>query len=230
MPGRRPNKKSNQKQAQIDTYVALANPCFGEDPNAETNVGQRLHDLRVERGLSIRSLAEISGLAVNTLSLIENGKTSPSVKTLQQLACALRIPIICFFEACPNGPQVIHTQPEKRPIKHLENNTTIEDLGIGYPNWKAQPILVTLEANAKSEETPIVHTGHEFIYCLSGTVEYTINNKSYLLKAGDTLLFESHLPHQWQNKGESEAKIILLLSPNDDNESPMTRHFHFQSV
>ncbi len=65
-------------------------------PNNETpgiakiSVGRRLRELRAEQDLSIRALAEKSGLNANTLSLIENSKTSPSVSTLQQLAGALR--------------------------------------------------------------------------------------------------------------------------------------------
>ena len=63
------------------------------------DVGHCLRKLRAERDLSIRSLAERSGLNVNTLSLIENGKSSPSVSTLQQLATALEVPITAFFES-----------------------------------------------------------------------------------------------------------------------------------
>ena len=65
---------------------------------AEMLVGKNLRDLRNRRGLSLRALAERSGLNVNTLSLVENGKSSPSVGTLQQLAQALDAPITTFFE------------------------------------------------------------------------------------------------------------------------------------
>ena len=64
----------------------------------EVLVGRNLRDLRTKRGLSLRALAELSGLNVNTLSLVENGKSSPSVGTLQQLAQALNVPITTFFE------------------------------------------------------------------------------------------------------------------------------------
>ena len=57
--------------------------------NGEIDVGQRLRELRAMRGLSLRALSGQSGLNVNTLSLIENRRTSPSVSTLQQLALTL---------------------------------------------------------------------------------------------------------------------------------------------
>ena len=67
-------------------------------PPAEVLVGRKLRALRSRARLSLRALAERSGLNVNTLSLVENGKSSPSVSTLQQLARALDVPIAAFFE------------------------------------------------------------------------------------------------------------------------------------
>ena len=67
-------------------------------PPGEIDVGGRLRVLRTGRGLSMRALAKKSGLNVNTLSLIENQHTSPSVSTLQQLALALNVPLTAFFE------------------------------------------------------------------------------------------------------------------------------------
>ena len=66
------------------------------DP-AEVLVGRKLRELRNRKGLSLRALADRSGLNVNTLSLVENGKSSPSVSTLQQLALALEVPIATFL-------------------------------------------------------------------------------------------------------------------------------------
>ena len=65
---------------------------------AEVLVGRNLRDIRTKKGFSLRALAESSGLNANTLSLIENGKISPSVSTLQQLSLALHVPITTFFE------------------------------------------------------------------------------------------------------------------------------------
>jgi DNA-binding XRE family transcriptional regulator len=65
-------------------------------PSDEVNVGCRLRELRAERGISIRALAEQSGLNVNTLSLIENGKTSPSVSTFQQIAFPFAAPALPY--------------------------------------------------------------------------------------------------------------------------------------
>ena len=76
-----------------DSLMAIMEPTIENPATAEINVGQRLRELRAKQSLSIRSLAELSGLNFNTLSLIENSKTSPSVSTLQQLSRALGVPL-----------------------------------------------------------------------------------------------------------------------------------------
>ena len=90
------------------------------DPDGnEIDVGRQLRTLRKEKGLSIRALAELSSLNFNTLSLIENGKTSPSVSTLQQLAHALRVPITAFFDTRPVKKSVVHQKAGSRPVGDL---------------------------------------------------------------------------------------------------------------
>ena len=61
------------------------------------DVGNRLRQLRLERGKSMRALARTSGLSTNALSMIERSKTSPSVSTLYKIAEALEVPITAFF-------------------------------------------------------------------------------------------------------------------------------------
>ena len=79
--------------------------------------------------------------------------------------------------------------------------------------------------SAISGERMIVHTGHEFVYCLSGRVLYTIDEIEYALEPGDSVVFEAHLPHRWQNIYEGESKIILVLYPLDQREETGGRHF-----
>lgn len=191
---------------------------------ADIDVGGRLRELRSERKLSLRALAELSGLNFNTLSLIENGKTSPSVSTLQQLAQALQIPISEFFEVEPPQKSLVFQKVGLRPRAIFENGT-FEDLGAGLLMRGGQPLLITLEAGSESGPAPIVHTGHEFVFCLEGTLTYQIENNCFTLEPGDSLIFEAHLPHRWWNQGDIPSRSLLILCPTDDNDQPSKRHF-----
>jgi transcriptional regulator with XRE-family HTH domain len=193
-------------------------------PAGEINVGHRLRELRGIRGLSIRVLAEQSGLNVNTLSLIENQRTSPSVSTLQQLAQTLQVPISAFFETNHGDKLVVHQKAGTRPRAAITHGS-IEDLGAGMTRFGAEPFIVTLAPNADSGKTPIVHTGREFIYCLEGHIAYTVDTKTYNLEPGDSLLFEAYLPHRWKNLDTTLSRNLLVLCPLDERDHPTERHF-----
>jgi transcriptional regulator with XRE-family HTH domain len=192
--------------------------------NDEIDVGRRLRKLRGAHGLSIRALADKSGLNVNTLSLIENQRTSPSVSTLQQLARTLQVPISAFFEISDGDKQVVHQKAGTRPHAVVTHGS-IEDLGAGMSRFGAEPLIVTLAPNADSGETPIVHTGREFVYCLEGQIAYSVDTETYLLEPGDSLLFEAYLPHHWKNMNANPSRSLLILCPMDERDRPAERHF-----
>jgi transcriptional regulator with XRE-family HTH domain len=205
---------------------AAVNPAQAVSDNATINidVGRCLRQLRNERQLSIRSLADQSGLNFNTLSLIENRKTSPSVSTLMQLAAALNVPVTAFFDTdIPQNP-ISYQKDSQRPRVAFAHGT-LEDLGAGLTLHGGQPLLVTLEPMATSGPIPIVHTGHEFVYCLEGHLTYTIDERKYQLDPGDSLLFEAYLPHLWQNDGDRPSRSLLVMCPSDDGDQPADRHF-----
>lgn len=189
----------------------------------EVNVGDRLRSLRLENRHSLRRLAELSGLNVNTLSLIENGRTSPSVSTLQQVARALQVPISAFFETHESAQTIVYQRTGQRPRAAFAHGTA-EDLGAGMTLHGGQPLLVTLRPGADSGAAPIVHTGHELVYCLEGQLAYTVGDRDYLLEAGDSLIFEAHLPHRWGNPGAGVTRSLLIMCPEDENDRPTERH------
>ncbi len=196
---------------------------------AEVLVGRKLHDLRTRRGYSLRALAERSGLNVNTLSLVENGKTSPSVSTLQQLALALEVPLSSFFEKEPEEKQVVFTPFNNRPHTAF-GSTQMQNLGKDLAGSAVQPFVVSIKPGMGSGDHMIVHTGHEFVYCLSGCIHYRIQQEDYSLEAGDCLVFEAHLPHCWENISEEDAQILLIFYPSDTREEPDGHHFSLESM
>jgi transcriptional regulator with XRE-family HTH domain/predicted Fe-Mo cluster-binding NifX family protein/quercetin dioxygenase-like cupin family protein len=207
--------------------MKFMDPKINDSLTPELQVGRRLRDLRTHRGFSLRSLADRSGLNVNTLSMVENGKTSPSVSTLQQLALALNVPISAFFETEPEEKRVVFTPANQRPQTSF-GSTQMQNLGKDLAGSAVQPFVISLAPGMGSGERMIVHTGHEFVYCLSGSITYTIDQDQYLLNPGDSLVFESHLPHCWQNDGNETAQILLTLYPSDEREELGGRHFSLE--
>jgi transcriptional regulator with XRE-family HTH domain len=201
-----------------------SNPFFAALGNEEISVGQRLREIRTLRGLSLRALADISNLNINTLSLIENERTSPSVSTLQQLAQSLQVSVTEFFETDRGNKELVYQKKDQRPRISFKNSA-MEDLADGMPHFGAEPLLVTLKPGADSGKNPIVHTGREFVYCIEGHVTYTVNGQKYLLESGDSLVFEAYLPHHWKNSDPAPSHILLVLCPMDIRDNLLERHF-----
>lgn len=192
--------------------------------NSAFSLGEKLRQLRSERNISQRDLARMAGLSPNSVSLIERDETSPSVSTLQSLASALNVRMSYFFEE-QTPSTVLHIKSGARP--KIENDgVVIEGMGKTLPEQELEPFLITLGPKAGSGgERQVVHSGHEFVYCLIGKIEYVIDGEVYLVESGDILIFEATLPHLWRNPFDVEAKFMLMLQTPNASREPVQRHF-----
>jgi transcriptional regulator with XRE-family HTH domain len=187
------------------------------------DVGVRLRQLREERNLSIRELARRSSLSANALSLIERGKTSPSVSTLYKISEALGEPITSFFMRAGEKTQVVFRKATERTRVPFTRGIW-EGLGGELFVGRVEPFALTLETGANSGPNSIVHTGHEFVICLRGQLEYQVEHDVFLLEAGDSLLFAAYLKHRWRNPGPLVTNAVFVLSGFVEGEEPGTHH------
>lgn len=227
MPNNNQNRshiRTARRQSQWrESLMEKMQPSTENPISTEINVGRRLQELRALQGLSIRSLAKASGLNFNTLSLIENEKTSPNVSTLQQLAAALRVPITAFFETSTIYKDVVFQKFGQRPQTMFPHGE-LEDLGGGLALGEATPLLLTSNPSANSGPDAIVHTGQEFVYCLEGSMIYWVGPSEYILEPGDSLIFQAHLPHRWENRSDTIFRSILVICPSDVNDRLVEQH------
>lgn len=186
-------------------------------------VGNKLRLVREERGLTQRELAQRAGISSNAVSLIERDENSPSVSTLQSLAAALNIKMSYFFNDY-EPVNILHTKLTDRPAIH-SNGMRIEGIGGKLNYQEMEPFIITLQPNADSGERQVVHTGHELVYCISGSVEYLIDGQIYSLETGDTLIFEAHLPHLYRNVTNSDAVMFLVIQTSKEAMKSVERHF-----
>ncbi len=139
------------------------------------------------------------------------------------LAKALEVPITAFFESDPAPVRVVFTSHKHRPEAILYN-AHMQNLGKDLAGNVVQPFIVTLEPGAGSGDRMLVHGGHEFVYCLRGKMLYVINQIVYILTPGDSVVFESDLPHQWKNLDDSQSQFILILYPAGDHAEPAGKY------
>lgn len=188
------------------------------------DVGSRLRELRQERGMSMRALGRASGLSTNALSMIERGRTSPSVSTLYKISEALGVPITAFFRLEPPKQDVVFRKANERRSVPFPRGVW-EGLGGESFVGGLEPFLLTLEVGASSGRFGMLHSGHEFVLCLEGSLEYEVEDERYLLEAGDSLLFAAQLQHRWRNAGKSPCRVVIALTCFERGESPTEFHF-----
>lgn len=187
------------------------------------DVSNRLRELREARGVSMRTLASQSGLSANALSMIERGKTSPSVSTLYKLAGALGVSITAFFGTESEKKQVVFLKHDERTRLPFTRGI-VEALGGEGFVGNVEPFVLTMETGASCGPHDIVHSGHEFVFCLRGKLEYTVERETFRLEPGDSLLFASKLRHRWKNPGSTVANALFIISGFEEGEEPQAMH------
>lgn len=189
------------------------------------DVGHYLRDLRHQRGLSLRALAELCELSPNTISLIERGATSPSVSTLHRLATALGVHISYFFSEPIEKTQVLLTRANER-ARAGSSSVVLESLGYGLEEQACDPFVVTLKPGVSSGKRAMTHVGHELIYCLEGELDYEIASEHHRLRPGDALLFDAGLPHRWHNPNSGPAVFLLIMQIGEERHESVSQHLH----
>jgi transcriptional regulator with XRE-family HTH domain len=194
-------------------------------PNAvSVEVGTSLRELREARSMSMRALAVKSGLSANALSMIERGKTSPSISTMYKLANALGVSITAFFGPQADRQQVVFLKSDVRSRVPFTRGV-FEGLGGEQFAGRVEPFMLTLESASNSGPHLITHTGHEFVFCLRGELEYTVERNIYHLMPGDSLLFAAQLRHRWKNPGRIVTNALIVLSGFAEGEQPQAMHW-----
>lgn len=188
-----------------------------------SELGERLRRLRDSHGMSMRALAQASGLSANALSMIERGLSSPSVSTLYKLAEALAVPVTAFFGEEEERKQVIFMKARMGAQVPFERGLW-EGRGGEKFIGRVEPFVLALDVGASSGSLPMAHTGHEFVFCLQGSIEYRVEDRDYLLNSGDSLLFAAHLTHSWRNAGRTSANLLIVLSSFEETDHPLSVH------
>jgi transcriptional regulator with XRE-family HTH domain len=198
---------------------------FNEDV-LTIDVGARLRQLRTERNKSMRSLARDSGLSTNALSMIERGRTSPSVSTLYKLAEALDVPITAFFRLELPRHDLVFTRNADR--KRVPINKGIwEGLGGEAFTGRIEPFILNLQPGSGSGQFGMLHSGSEFAMCLIGQIEYDVEGQKFILNPGDSLMFVAQQRHRWRNASDVPAQLMVVLAGFQQSERPS--EFHLSS-
>ena len=138
------------------------------------------------------------------------------MSTLYRLVDALGVPITAIFRSETDREEIVFRSSNQRTKIPFPLGVW-EGLGGEAFIGRVQPFMLTLEIGADSGRRSIIHTGHEFVLCLQGELEYQVEGNVYNLQPGDSLLFAARLHHRWRNIGPKIAQAIIVLSGFQEN-------------
>jgi|TARA_B100000700_G_scaffold10031_2_gene10124 transcriptional regulator with XRE-family HTH domain len=176
------------------------------------DVGARLRALRTLRGISQRELAKRCGVTHSSLSLIEQGKVSPSVSSLSKILAAIPMSVGDFFTMeLENTAKVFYSEEEL--INVGSGDVIFKLVGAKRHDRALSFMIETYPPVTDTGREMITHQGEEAGVVIEGEIEITIGGDTRVLKAGDAYYFDTNVPHRFRNIGDVECRLVSCATP-----------------
>ncbi len=170
-------------------------------------LGKRLMKLRKEKGLTLKNIANETGLATKYISQVEKGEVIPPVSVLLQFSRALEIDSsLLLREERAKADQESTEAYQKRTESYTYETLTPE---ARHKHLKAFKVFI--EPKSEHKGVGYQHLGEEFQYVLSGKVEVMVGENKNILGPGDSLHFNSSIVHKLRNISEDRAELLVVL-------------------
>jgi transcriptional regulator with XRE-family HTH domain len=177
-------------------------------------VGSRVRSLREAMDLSLRDLAERSGVSAPMLSQVERGDTSPTLAVAQKIAAGLDLTLSQLLRLDEDRHVVI--VPAGRGRTRRKRGHRVEELTPPLPGQRADMSVHTLAPGAATgapDDPPVHEPGsRETAVMLEGTAELFVDGRRHELSEGDSVTFDADLPHHFENNGETDARLIAVVA------------------
>jgi transcriptional regulator with XRE-family HTH domain len=180
----------------------------------EGAVGARVKSLREGMDLSLRDLAERSGVSAPMLSQVERGDTSPTLAVAQKIAAGLDLTLSQLLRLDEDRHVVLVRANQRRTRRRRGHR--VEELTPPLPGQRSDVSEHTLAPGAATggpDDPPMHEPGsRETAIVLDGSVELFIDGQRHELAAGDSVTFDADLPHHFENNSSSEARLMAVVA------------------
>lgn len=186
---------------------------------AQTSSEKKIKSLRTNQEISIQELAERAGLTMEQVSRIEENIDIPSLAPLIKIARALGVRLGTFLDdqTSEAGP-VICRKGEADDTIGFSNNATHARQHMHYHSLSKskvdrhmEPFIIDIDANDEKDFFLSAHEGEEFIMVLKGELEISYGKSNYRLKEGDTIYYDSIVPHHVHTAEGQAAQILAVV-------------------
>ncbi|MFV0348897.1 MAG: helix-turn-helix domain-containing protein [Halodesulfovibrio sp.] len=184
-----------------------------ETGQAYVEIAPRLLGLREAVGLSVDELAAKIGVRPETVTLYEEGETEIPVSYLKDVANACGVDItslISGHEAHLHDYTLVRKGQGLSVARRADYDYL--HLAARFTNKRMEPFLVTVPPKDENELVWNEHGGQEFIYIIKGRLEIWLDQRRHELEPGDSIYFDSKIPHALRGLDEAEAVFLDVIS------------------
>lgn len=199
---------------------AAGDPAVGSraDGRAEAvpadAVGARVRSLREGAGLSLRDLAERSGVSATMLSQVERGHTSPTLAVAGKIAAGLGLSLSRLLRLDEAPHVVVSRAADHR--RQARGGHRIEELTPPLPGLRVDVSAHELDpgrATGGEGDRPMHEPGsRETAVVLEGELVLVVDREEHRLEAGDSVTFDADLPHHFKNQSEAATRFIAVIA------------------
>ena len=174
-------------------------------------LGEKIRELRQSKSINIEKLSDMTKLSTGLISQIERDLVGPSVASLWKIAQALEVPIGYFFDEEPKDNPIVRKNMRKKII--LPNSNITYELLCPDMKRKMEVLLIKIEPGECNTDELVGHEGEECGYVISGKLKIKCGTEEYILEEGDSIYFESNIPHRYVNIGDETCISVWSMTP-----------------
>jgi transcriptional regulator with XRE-family HTH domain len=174
------------------------------------NVGERIRQLRLGLGMSVRALATQAGFSPSLISQVEHGQVTPSIGSLERIAMALGVSLGKFFaEPAPSTVGLVRASARQK-LTSTWSPVSVEALAPLVGVGTLEPVMLTMAPGGRSGKYPAAPGGEKFALIFAGEVTLTLGDEGHVLRHGDAITFTAATEHQWDNTGAGPAQVVIV--------------------
>jgi len=181
-------------------------------------IGEKLRTLRLRKKLGLMELGKHTGFSAALLSKLERGKLYPTLPTLVRIAAVFNVGLDYFFtdERRRHVVAVVRRQDRQRfPERPGTPDIAYYFETLDYPvtSRKLNSYYADFQAIPKDKLKPHTHAGVELLYMLAGSLVVTIGSEPHKLQEGDSIYFDSSVPHTYWKSGGGSCCALIVTTP-----------------
>lgn len=173
------------------------------------NLGLAIRELRTSKGITLKELSDLTNLSISYLSLLETGKSNPTISNINKICNALNITISHLFTNVNTNDDLLVKKENRKILFHSNTDVTYEAL---TNNKALSGICMIVKNNNLNISNP--HNVDEFGYMISGSLVIIISGREYTLNPGDSIYIPANSHHSFQKISSEESISIWTYAPN----------------